>query len=85
MPQAAYQAEILSAASSAEMAEVEQMKKIVPLITCEITFGQNVCKLVFGVDMLDRNLGIQLTSVKQSIKSNSVGSGYMSHCGSSAF
>ena len=34
------QAEILSAAQRAEMADVEQMKKIVPLITCEITFGQ---------------------------------------------
>ena len=27
-----------------EMADVEQMKKIVPLITCEITFGQHVCE-----------------------------------------
>ena len=35
---AAYQAGILSAASRAEKAEVEQMKKIVRFITCEITF-----------------------------------------------
>ena len=40
---AAYQAEILGAASGAEMADVEQKKKTVPLITCEIAFGQNVC------------------------------------------
>ena len=37
---AAFQAEILCAASGAEMADIKQMKKIVPLITCEITFGQ---------------------------------------------
>ena len=33
---AAYQAGILSAASGAEMVDIEQMKKIVPLITCEV-------------------------------------------------
>ena len=37
---AAYQAGILSAASGAEMADVEQMKKIVPFFTYESTFGQ---------------------------------------------
>ena len=42
---ATYQAVILSAASRAEMADVEQMKKIVPLVTCEITFGQNVWRV----------------------------------------
>ena len=36
------QAGILSAASGAEMAAVEQMKKIVPFVTCEITFGQKM-------------------------------------------
>ena len=33
------------------MADVEQMKKIVLLISCEITFGQHVCELMFGVDV----------------------------------
>ena len=37
---AAYQAGILSAASRAEMADVEQMKKIIPFVTCEISFDQ---------------------------------------------
>ena len=37
---AANKAEILSAAERAEMVDVEQLKKIVPLVTCEITFGQ---------------------------------------------
>ena len=38
------------------MADIEQMKKIVPLITCEISFGQNVCKLMFGVNVTDLDL-----------------------------
>ena len=55
------------------------------LITCEVLFCQYVCKLVFGVDVLDLNLGSRLISVKQLVKSNSVGSGYVSHCWTSAF
>ena len=64
-----------SKSSKAEMADVKQMKKIVPLITCDHPFCQCVCKLVFGVDILDMNLGVQIDSLKQPIKSNSVGSG----------
>ena len=48
---AAYQAGILSATRRAEMADVGQMKKIVPFVTCEITFGQNVCELLFGINV----------------------------------
>ena len=33
------------------MADVEQLKKIVPLTTCEIPSGQNVCELMFGVNV----------------------------------
>ena len=49
------------------MADVEQMKKIVPLITCEITFGPYACELMFGVDEPDLNLGIQISPLKQLI------------------
>ena len=35
------------AAKRAEMANIEQMKKVIPLITREISFGQDVCELVF--------------------------------------
>ena len=66
------------------MADVKQMKEIVPLTACEIPFCQYVCKLVFGVDILDKNFGVQMNPVKQPITSNSVGSGYMSHCWTSA-
>ena len=71
---AAYQTEILGAASGAEMADIEQMKKIVPLITCEIPFSQHVSELVFGVNVTDLNFRIEINPVKQPIQSNSVGS-----------
>ena len=67
------------------MSDLEHMVKILPLITCEISLCQYVCKLVFGVDILDLNLWIQIDSVKEPVKSGSVGSGYVSHCWTSAF
>ena len=66
------------------MADVKLIKKIVPLIACEIPFCQYVCKLVFGVDILDLNLGIQIDSAKP-IKRNSVRSEHMSHGWTPAF
>ena len=70
---AVYQAEILGAARGCEMADIEQMKNIVPLITCEIPCGQHVCELVFGINVTDLNFGVQIDPVKQTIQSNSVG------------
>ena len=35
------------------MAYIEQMKKIVPFVTRETSFGQDVCGLVFGVNVTD--------------------------------
>ena len=40
--------------------------------------------MVFGVDVLDLDFGVQMNSIKQPIKSNSVGSGNVSHCRTSA-
>ena len=40
-----YQAGILGAAGGAEMADVEQMKKIIPFVTCEITVGQKCLRV----------------------------------------
>ena len=53
------------------MADVEQMKKIVPFVTCEIACGQTVCDLMFGVDVPDLSFR---DPVKQPIQSNLVGS-----------
>ena len=66
-------------ASRAEMAYIEQTTKMVPFITCEISLCQYVCDLVFGVNIFNSNLGIKINSIKEPIKSNSVGSGNMSH------
>ena len=62
------------------MANVEQTQKMIPFITCEFSFCQYVCELVLGVNVFDLDLGVQIDSIKQPIKSNSVGSGNMSHC-----
>ena len=40
--------------------------------------------LVFGVNKFDLDLGFQLDSVKQPIKSNSVSSGHVFHCWTSS-
>ena len=69
---AADQAETFGASKRAEMANIEQNKKIVPLITREITFGKDVCDLVFDVDVTDLDFGVHPNPVKQSIQSNSV-------------
>ena len=66
------------------MANVKQTQKMIPFITCEISLGQYVCELVFGVNVFDMDLGVQIDSIKLPIKSNSVGSGDMSHCWTSA-
>ena len=56
------------------MADVGQMKKTVPFITCKIAFGQNVCELTLVSMYLDLNFRIQANPIKQPIQSNSVGS-----------
>ena len=46
------------------MANVNQAQQMIPLITREASFGQNVSKLVFGVDVFDLDFGIQINSIK---------------------
>ena len=46
------------------MADIEQMKEIVPFIMCETSCGQHVCELVFGVSIFDFDFGVQIDSVK---------------------
>ena len=67
------------------MADVKQIQQMIPLITCEISLCQNVSKLVFGVDVFDLDFGVQINSIEQPIKRNSVGSGDVSHCRTYAF
>ena len=64
---------------------IKQMKKIIPLITCEPTFCLYVCNLVFGVDVPNLNHRIQVDPAKQPVKGNSVGSGHVSQCRTPAY
>ena len=67
------------------MANVKQIQQMIPFVTCGISLGKYVCELVFGFNVFDLDFGVQIDSIEQPIKSNSVGSGNMSHCGTSAF
>ena len=58
--------------------------KMIPLITCENSLCQYVCELVFGINIFELDLGVQIDSVKQPIKRNSVSSSNVSHCWTSA-
>ena len=60
-------------------------EKVIPLISRETSFSQHVSEMVFGVNIFDLDLGFQVDSCKQPIKSNSVSSRQMSHCGTSSF
>ena len=42
---------------------------MIPLFSLETSFGQNVSELVFDVNKFDLDLGLQVDSVKQPIKS----------------
>ena len=79
---AAWKSEILGATSGAEMADVKRTQKMTPFITCEISLGQYVCELMFGVNVTDWILGSKfILSNNQSKAINSVGPWNMSHCG----
>ena len=67
------------------MAKIKQSQQMIPFITCEIPLCQDVCKLVLGVDVFDLDFGVQINSIEQPIKSNSMSSGNMYHCWTSAF
>ena len=56
------------------MADVEQLKKIVPFVTCEITFGQNVCELRFVLNVSKLNFRIKINQVKHPIEKQLCGS-----------
>ena len=43
---------------------IDQMEKIIPLITCEFALCQYVCELVFGVNISDLYFRVQVDSVK---------------------
>ena len=64
---------------------LNKILKMVRFVTRETSFGQHVSKLIFGVNILNLDFGVQVDSVEQPIKSNSVGSGHVSHRWTSSF
>ena len=65
--------------------DVEKTQKVIPLIPRETSFGWNVSKVVFGVNIFDLDFGIHVDPIKQPINSESVSSRHMSHRGTSSF
>ena len=53
--------------------------------SCEVAHCQYVCELVFDINVFDLDFWVQVDSVKQPIKSNSVVAGHVSHWWTSAF
>ena len=62
---------------------IEHTQWVLPLISRETSFGQNVSKLFIGVNLFGLDLGFQVDSVQQPINSNSVG--VWTHVSSSDF
>ena len=56
---------------------MKQTEKVTPLIMGEITFVQHVWQLVFGVNIFDLDLWVQIDSFKLPIQRNSVGPGHV--------
>ena len=61
------------------MADVEQTQKMIHSSRVKFPFI-SMSASWFLVNVFDLDLGVQIDSIKQPIKSNSVGSGNMSHC-----
>ena len=38
---------------------LNKLKKMISFVTCEVSLGQYVCELVFGVDVLDMDFWVQ--------------------------
>ena len=75
----------MAARGHRETHNVDQTKKMIPFVSWKTSFSQNVCELVFGVHMFDLDLGFQIDSVNQPIKSDFVSSGHVSHRRTSSF
>ena len=57
----------MAAVKHREIHDVEQTKKMVPLLTREITIGQHVSELVLGVNIFDLDFWVRVDSVKQPV------------------
>ena len=64
---------------------VEQLEKLIPFISSERTFRQDVSELATGVNIFHVDHWVKMDPVKQPIKCHFVGTGYMSHRQTPAF
>ena len=55
----------MAARKHREIDDVQQMKTMIPLITCEITFCQHVSELLFGISLFDLVFWVQINATKQ--------------------
>ena len=55
----------MAAGTHRESHDIQLRKETVPLKTCEASFDKHVGELVFGVDIFDLDLGVQIDLVKQ--------------------
>ena len=70
----------MAAREHRKIRDIEQTQKMIPFTTCEISLCQYVGTFVSGVNIFDWDFGVQVDSVSQPIKRNSVGLGHVSHC-----
>ena len=75
---------VFGAALRAEKSDIKQIQKMIPYITCGVSFSQDVCELIPRVDVPDLDLIVKFDSVKQPVKCISVGPGDTSLCRTSA-
>ena len=57
----------LTARKGREIHDVEQTKKVTSFVTRVTSFEEQVNEVVFGVNIFDLVLGVQVDSVKQSV------------------
>ena len=69
----------MAAGEQSDVHDVEQLEVMFLFIASECPFGHHVVKLVFGVDVFDLDFWVQIDSIEQPIKCNSVSPGNVSH------
>ena len=75
----------MDAGKQRKIHNVNQTKNITPIITRETAFSQQICELVFGVNIFDVDLAVQVDSVQQPILRDSMGSRHVSPHRTSSF
>ena len=54
----------MAARKHREINDIQPSEKTIPFVTCEVSLGQYVGELVFGVNIFDMDLGVRIDSVE---------------------